>query len=81
MKKQSPVQKAKRRYNKLVDYCTDTYYASCNKCPYPAQCKDLTELGLSPGSGIKFDQNYPKDREIIAKILGVSAKELSKCVQ
>ena len=81
MKKQSPMQKAKRRYNKLVDYCTDTYYGSCNKCPYPAQCDKLAELRLCPRLGVMFDQCCPDDRKKITQILGVSAKELSKCAQ
>lgn len=75
---QSPKSKAKARYNKLVDYCTENVWGNCGKCPYPAQCLELTELGLSPGSGIMFDQNYTKDKVVITRILGVSAKELSR---
>jgi hypothetical protein len=76
--RQLPSGKAKRRYNKLVDYCTENYWSSCEKCFYPKQCYKLTELGLSPGSGVKYDQNYPKGREEINRILGVSAKKLSE---
>jgi len=76
-KKQSWAAKAKRRYDNLVDYCENPY-RSCRKCPYPKQCAELAEFGLSPGSGVKFDQKYPKDRETITQILGTTAKELSK---
>jgi len=72
-----PAVKAKLRYNKMVDYC-ESYYSTCGKCPYLVQCPELTELGVSPKSGVMYDQRSKNDREIITRILGVTANELTK---
>ena|GEM_PF-6372176 len=73
--RQTPKTKAKRRYNKMVDYC-QSYYGECEKCPYPNQCKELSEYGVKPSDGVMFDQISTKNREVITQVLGGSSKRL-----
>jgi len=47
-------------------------FGACYRCPYPKQCSELTELGLPPSSGFRFNQNYYKDKKKITYILGIS---------
>ena len=70
---ESPVVKARRRYNKMVDYCQSDW-ANCEDCPGSEQCEKLGFKGRS----IEFDKLPPEHKEKVVAVLGATAKELCK---
>ena len=69
---ESPTTKARRQYNKMIDYC-DSDWSNCEDCPGTNQCENLGFKGRT----VKFDKLPQEHKEKVIAVLGVPAKELN----
>ena len=70
----SPKQKARQRFNKMVNYCENPY-AKCTSYRCDAdKCGELLKQNVRPGAGVLYDQLDKEQRQIVVAILGGVAK-------
>jgi len=73
----TPKQRARARFNKLVDKCNSLYF-TCQECELPIQCEVLSSFNIKAINELLYDQLTEHDRKIVVRVLGVTNKELAK---